>query len=193
MSSYYSHESAYIDDGATIGTGTKIWHYTHVMSTAQIGEHCNIGQNVFIGAGVVIDDHVKIQNNVSLYTGVICEDDVFIGPSAVFTNVVNPRSRIERKEEFRKTIVRKGASIGANVTIICGNEIGAYALIGAGAVITKTVRPHELWVGNPGKCIGWISNHGERLDFNSEGCAVCPVTKEIYQMMEDSTVVNVSA
>ena len=167
------HTSAVIDEGAQIGDGTNIWHFRHVMPTTVIGSNCNIGQNVFIDNNVVIGNGVKIQNNVSVYNGVVCEDDVFIGPSVVFTNVINPRSAIERKHEFKKTVVRKGASIGANATIVCGNEIGQYAMIGAGAVITKSVKPFALVVGNPAKQIGWVSEHGHRLVFEERGNAVC--------------------
>ena len=168
------HISAVIDEGAQIGDGTNIWHFSHVMPHALIGKNCNIGQNVFIDNAVVIGNGVKIQNNVSVYNGVRCEDEVFIGPSVVFTNVINPRSAIERKNEFKKTIVRKGASIGANATIICGNEIGQYAMIGAGAVVTKNVKPYALVVGNPAKQIGWVSEFGNRLVFEERGNAVCP-------------------
>ena len=174
------HISAVIDEGAQIGDGTKIWHFCHVMATAVIGKNCNIGQNVFIDNNVVIGNGVKIQNNVSLYNGVICEDEVFIGPSVVFTNVINPRSAVERKNEFKKTVVRKGASIGANATIVCGNEIGQYAMIGAGAVITKPVKAYALVVGNPAKQIGWVSEYGNRLVFEERGNAVCELSGERY-------------
>ena len=167
------HISAIIDDGAQIGDGTNIWHFTHIMPNAIIGNNCNIGQNVFIDNNVVIGNGVKIQNNVSVYNGVLCEDDVFIGPSVVFTNVINPRSAIERKDEFKQTLVRKGATIGANATIICGNEIGSYAMIGAGAVVTKNVKPYALVVGNPAKEIGWVSEHGHRLVFEERENALC--------------------
>jgi len=180
MNNYFTHETAIIDEGSQIGEGTKIWHFSHIMPDCIIGENCNIGQNVVISPRVVLGKNVKIQNNVSVYTGVICEDDVFLGPSMVFTNVTNPRSHVNRKEEFRKTIVRKGASIGANATIVCGNEIGEYAMIGAGAVITKEVKPYALMVGNPAKQTGWVSEHGCKLNFDEKGEAICPETGEKY-------------
>ena len=179
---FFSHPSAIIDDGATIGNGTKIWHFSHVMPTAVIGDNCNIGQNVFIDNGVSIGNQVKIQNNVSVYQGVICEDGVFLGPSMVFTNVINPRSFIDRKEEFKKTRVKKGATIGANATIVCGNEIGEYALVGAGSVVTKPVKPHALVVGNPAKQIGWVSERGLRLNFGADGKAVCQESGDAYRL-----------
>jgi UDP-2-acetamido-3-amino-2,3-dideoxy-glucuronate N-acetyltransferase len=178
---YFAHESAIIDEGCQIGNGTKIWHFSHVMSHCLIGENCNIGQNVVISPEVVLGKNVKVQNNVSLYTGVVCEDDVFLGPSMVFTNVINPRSAVNRKDQYMKTIVKKGASIGANATIVCGHNIGQYAFIGAGAVVTKEVPAYALVVGNPAKQIGWISKYGHRLDFNSEGIAVCPESQEKYK------------
>ncbi|MCY7290679.1 MAG: N-acetyltransferase [Ferruginibacter sp.] len=178
------HHTAVIDEGAIIGNGTNIWHFSHVMPTAVIGDNCNIGQNVFIDNGVVIGNGVKIQNNVSVYNGVICEDDVFLGPSVVFTNVINPRSTIERKNEFKKTIVRKGASVGANATIVCGNEIGQYAMIGAGAVITKPVKAYALVVGNPAKQIGWVSEYGDRLVFEEGGFAVCDASGDRYSLVD---------
>jgi len=178
---YMAHKSAVIDADCSIGGGTKIWHFSHIMSGCKIGENCNIGQNVVFSPGVILGRNVKIQNNVSVYTGVICEDDVFLGPSMVFTNVINPRSHVNRKNEYAPTLVRKGASIGANATIICGNEIGEFALIGAGAVITKPVRPYALVVGNPAKQIGWVSENGHRLNFNHEGKAVCPETGQKYE------------
>ena len=181
------HISAVIDEGATIGDGTNIWHFSHVMPGAVVGLNCNIGQNVFIDDNVVIGNGVKIQNNVSVYNGVVCEDDVFIGPSAVFTNVINPRSAIERKHEFKKTIIRKGATIGANATIICGNEIGQYAMVGAGAVVTKNVKPYALVVGNPAKQIGWVSEYGNRLVFEERGNTVCEETGERY-FLENASV-----
>lgn len=184
---YYAHPTAVIDEGCRIGKATKIWHFSHVMPGAEIGERCILGQNVFVASGVKIGSRVKVQNNVSLYTGVICEDDVFLGPSMVFTNVLNPRSYIERKEEFRQTIVRKGATIGANATIICGNEIGEYALIGAGAVITKSVLPYALVTGNPGRQSGWVSRAGHKLDFVN-GKAQCPETGESY-LLQDNKVI----
>ena len=182
------HISAIIDEGAQIGDGTNIWHFCHVMPTAVIGKNCNIGQNVFIDNNVVIGNGVKIQNNVSVYNGVTFEDEVFIGPSVVFTNVLNPRSAIERKNEFKKTVVRKGASIGANATIVCGNEIGQYAMIGAGAVITKPVKAYALVVGNPAKQIGWVSEYGNRLVFEERGNAVCEESGEWYYLDNENLV-----
>ena len=179
---YNKHTTAVIDEGAQIGDGTNIWHFSHIMSDAVIGENCNIGQNVFIDNNVVIGSGVKIQNNVSVYNGVICKDEVFIGPSVVFTNVVNPRSAIERKNEFKKTVVRKGASIGANATIVCGNEIGQFAMIGAGAVVTKNVKAYALIVGNPAKQIGWISEFGNRLVFKEKGNAFCQQSGQEYYL-----------
>jgi UDP-2-acetamido-3-amino-2,3-dideoxy-glucuronate N-acetyltransferase len=178
---YFAHETAIVDGGCKIGYGTKIWHFSHIMSHCVIGENCNIGQNVVVSPEVVLGNNVKIQNNVSLYTGVICEDDVFLGPSMVFTNVINPRSAVIRKDQYMKTIVKKGASIGANATIVCGHNIGEYAFIGAGAVVTKEVPAFALVVGNPAKQIGWISEYGHRLDFNAEGIAICSETKEKYK------------
>ena len=186
MKDYFKHESSYVDDGCTIGANTKIWHFSHVMSKCTIGENCNIGQNVVISPEVTLGNNVKIQNNVSVYTGVICEDDVFLGPSMVFTNVINPRSHVSRKEEYKRTLIKKGASIGANATIVCGNEIGEFALIGAGAVITKNVKPYALVVGNPARQIGWVSRYGEKLSFNNNGEATCPNTGEKYQLKNDS-------
>ena len=186
---YNKHISAVIDEGAQIGDGTNIWHFCHVMPGAIIGENCNLGQNVFIDNGVVIGNGVKIQNNVSVYNGVSCEDEVFIGPSVVFTNVINPRSAIERKHEFKKTVVRKGASVGANATIICGNQIGKYAMIGAGAVITKAIKPYALVVGNPAKQIGWVSEFGHRLVFEERGNAICEESGERY-FLENGSVVK---
>ena len=179
---YYSHETAIIDDGCKIGKGTKIWHFSHIMSNCTLGENCNIGQNVVISPEVILGKNVKVQNNVSIYTGVTCDDDVFLGPSMVFTNVINPRSAINRKSEYAKTHVGKGASIGANATIVCGHDIGAYAFIGAGAVVTKNVQPYSLWVGNPAKQMGWISEYGHRLTFDKEGIASCPESKERYKL-----------
>lgn len=181
---YFKHESAYIDEGVNIGQDTKIWHFSHIMTGCSIGEGCNIGQNVVISPNVVLGRNVKIQNNVSVYTGVICEDDVFLGPSMVFTNVINPRSHVNRKSEYMPTILRKGSSIGANATIVCGNEIGEYALIGAGAVITKPVLPYALVVGNPARQIGWVSRHGHRLNFDKNGDAFCPETNEKYKLVD---------
>ena len=183
--SYFSHETAVIDANCSIGDGTKIWHFSHIMSDCTIGKNCNIGQNVYVSSHVVIGNNVKIQNNVSVYTGVICEDDVFLGPSMVFTNVINPRSFVCRKTEFRQTIVHKGASIGANATIVCGNEIGEYALIGAGSVITKSVQPFALMVGNPARQIGWVSKNGCKLTFKN-GFARCPETGELYELVNNS-------
>jgi UDP-2-acetamido-3-amino-2,3-dideoxy-glucuronate N-acetyltransferase len=185
--SYFAHESAVIDEGCSIGANTKIWHFSHVMKGATIGESCNLGQNVVVSPGVILGRNVKVQNNVSIYTGVICEDDVFLGPSCVFTNVINPRSAIIRKEEYKSTVVRKGASIGANATIICGNEIGAFALIGAGAVITKPVRAYALVIGNPAKQTGWVSEFGHKLSFDEKGMAQCLESKQLYQL-KDNTV-----
>lgn len=182
---YFSHETAVIDDGCQIGEGTKIWHFSHIMSNCTIGENCNIGQNVVISPDVVLGNKVKVQNNVSIYTGVICEDEVFLGPSMVFTNITNPRSAIIRKDKYEKTIVKKGASIGANATIVCGHDIGEYAFIGAGAVVTKDVKPYALIVGNPAKQIGWMSEYGHRLTFNDEGVAVCPESNEKYVLKEN--------
>ena len=180
---YFAHETAIVDDNCTIGNGTKIWHFSHIMSGCSIGEACNIGQNVVISPAVILGRNVKIQNNVSVYTGVICEDDVFLGPSMVFTNVINPRSHVNRKNEYAQTIVRRGASIGANATVVCGNEIGAYALIGAGAVITKPVKPFALVVGNPAKQIGWVSENGHKLNFDGAGKAICSETGQEYLLL----------
>jgi UDP-2-acetamido-3-amino-2,3-dideoxy-glucuronate N-acetyltransferase len=180
--SYTAHPTAVIDEGCEIGEGTKIWHFTHVMPNCVLGKNCNLGQNVVVSPGVVLGNNVKVQNNVSIYTGVVCEDDVFLGPSMVFTNVVNPRSAIVRKDQYKQTNVRKGASIGANATIICGNEIGEYALIGAGAVVTKNVPAYALVVGNPARQIGWVSEYGHRLEFNKEQVAVCPESGQKYRL-----------
>lgn len=185
---YFAHETAVVDDNCEIGKGTKIWHFSHLMPKCKIGEKCNIGQNVVVSSNVVLGNNVKVQNNVSIYTGVRCEDDVFLGPSMVFTNVINPRSAINRKNRYLKTIVRKGASIGANATIVCGNTIGAYAFIGAGAVVTKNVLPFALVVGNPSKQIGWVSEHGHTLNFNEEGLATCKESKEEYQLKDNSVM-----
>lgn len=189
---YFSHETAHIDPGATIGTGTKIWHFSHIMSAAQLGEQCNIGQNVFIADGVVLGNNVKVQNNVSIYNGVVCEDNVFLGPSMVFTNVVNPRSAVNRKGEYAKTLVQKGVTIGANATIVCGNIIGQYAFIGAGTVVTKDIPAYALVVGNPAKQIGWMSAHGCRLEFDEEGKAVCGESGEEYHL-KDYEVIRLSS
>lgn len=181
---YYAHETAVIDDGAVISKNTKIWHFCHVMNGAKLGEGCILGQNVFVANDVVLGNNVKVQNNVSLYTGVICEDDVFLGPSMVFTNVVNPRSGVVRRGQYSKTVVKKGASIGANATIVCGHDIGEYSFIGAGAVVTKTVKPYALMVGNPAKQIGWMSEYGHRLNFDENNIAVCPESGEKYRLEE---------
>jgi len=179
---YTVHHTAVIDQGCMIGKNTRIWHFSHIMSGSFIGNNCNIGQNVVISPLVKIGNNVKIQNNVSVYTGVICEDDVFLGPSAVFTNVINPRSHVNRKDSFLQTVVRKGATIGANATVVCGNEIGMYALVGAGAVITKPVKAYALVVGNPAKQTGWVSENGHKLNFDVEGKAVCPETGQVYKL-----------
>lgn len=179
---FFAHPTAVIDEGCEIGADTKIWHFSHVMSGCVIGKGCNIGQNVVISPQVIIGNNVKIQNNVSLYTGVICEDDVFLGPSCVFTNVINPRSAIVRRNEYKTTRVGKGASIGANATIVCGNDIGAYAFVGAGAVITKNVAPYALMVGNPARQKGWMSEYGHKLIFDNEGKAVCEESGQQYQL-----------
>jgi UDP-2-acetamido-3-amino-2,3-dideoxy-glucuronate N-acetyltransferase len=179
---YYSHETAIIDDGCTIGKGTKIWHFSHIMPHCTIGENCNIGQNVVVSPDVVLGNNVKVQNNVSIYTGVTCADDVFLGPSMVFTNVINPRSAINRRNQYAKTHVGKGATIGANATIVCGHDIGAYAFIGAGAVVTKDIPPYALVVGNPSRQIGWMSEYGHRLEFDENGFATCPESGDKYRL-----------
>lgn len=188
MENYFKHESAYVDEGCVIGQGTKIWHFSHIMSNCIIGENCNIGQNVVISPEVKLGRNVKIQNNVSVYTGVICEDDVFLGPSMVFTNVINPRSAVSRKNEYKPTILRRGASVGANATIVCGNEIGEYALIGAGSVITKPVPAYALVVGNPARQIGWVSEYGHRLNFDEKGFAICPETGQKYKLNDNKVI-----
>ena len=185
---YYAHETSVIDDNCSIGEGTKIWHFSHIMSNCKIGEKCSLGQNVVVSPDVILGNNVKVQNNVSIYTGVICEDDVFLGPSMVFTNVINPRSAIIRRDEFKKTLVKKGASIGANATIICGNTIGEYSLIGAGSVVTKEIQPYALVVGNPSKQIGWVSEYGHRLVFDESGIAICPESKEKYQLTNNKVL-----
>jgi len=185
--SYFKHDSVYIDENVEIGDGTKIWHFSHIMSNCIIGENCNIGQNVVVSPEVMLGNNVRVQNNVSIYTGVICEDDVFLGPSMVFTNVINPRSAISRKHEYMQTLVEKGATIGANATIVCGNKIGRYAFIGAGAVVTKEVKPYSLVLGNPGRHVGWMSEYGQRLNFKANGVAICPESKEKY-LLEEGTV-----
>lgn len=179
---YFAHESAVIDANCEIGEGTKIWHFSHIMSDCKIGSNCNIGQNVVVSPQVILGSNVKVQNNVSIYTGVECEDDVFLGPSMVFTNVINPRSAVKRRDQYLKTVVKKGASIGANSTIVCGNDLGDYCFIGAGAVITKEVKPFALMVGNPAKQIGWMSKHGHRLDFDQNGMAKCPEGRDEYKL-----------
>ena len=179
---FFAHETAVIDEGCKIGKGTRIWHFSHIMTGCRIGENCNLGQNVVVSPGVKLGNNVKVQNNVSIYTGVICEDDVFLGPSMVFTNVINPRSAIARKDQYKTTLVEKGASIGANATIICGISIGRYAFIGAGAVVTKNVAAYELVVGNPARHAGWMSEYGHRLAFNAEGMAICPESKSKYSL-----------
>jgi len=185
---YFIHETAIVDDGAQIGKGSKIWHFSHVMNTAIIGEKCVIGQNVFVGNKVKLGNQVKIQNNVSLYEGVECEDDVFIGPSVVFTNVINPRAAVERKHEFKSTIVKEGATVGANATIVCGIELGKYCFIGAGAVVVKNVPDYALVVGNPAKQIGWVSKHGHKLSFNNDGIAYCPQSCDQY-ILQDGKII----
>ena len=185
---YYAHPSAIIDEGCKIAKGVKIWHFTHIMPDCVIGEGCNIGQNVVISPQVVLGRNVKVQNNVSIYTGVTCDSDVFLGPSMVFTNVVNPRSAVNRKNQYAKTHVGKGATIGANATIICGNDIGEFALIGAGAVVTKSIQPYALWVGNPAKQIGWVSEYGHRLNFDKSGNAECEESKEKYKLENGKVV-----
>lgn len=187
---YFVHESSYVDEPVTIGNGTKIWHFSHVMKNCEIGENCNIGQNVVVSPGVKLGNTVKIQNNVSVYTGVICEDGVFLGPSCVFTNVINPRSFIERKSEYKPTLLKKGASVGANATIVCGNTIGKYALIGAGSVVTKDVPDFALVAGNPGRVIGHICKCGVKLSFNSENAAKCECCGEVYYKDKNGTVEN---
>lgn len=187
MTNYFAHETAVIDDNCKIGEGTKIWHFSHVMSNCVMGANCNLGQNVVISPDVILGDNVKIQNNVSIYTGVICEDDVFLGPSMVFTNVINPRSAINRRNQYAKTTVKIGASIGANATIVCGNDIGAYAFVGAGAVVTKDIPNFALVVGNPSKQVGWVGEYGHKLVFNDNDIAICEESKQEYKL-ENNTV-----
>lgn len=182
---YFAHETAVVDEGCQIGAGTKIWHFSHIMPGCDIGEGCNIGQNVVISPEVILGKNVKVQNNVSIYTGVICEDDVFLGPSMVFTNVLNPRSAVNRRGQYARTRVGKGASIGANATIVCGHDIGEYAFIGAGSVVTKTIPAYALVVGNPARQIGWMSEYGHRLEFDANGRAICPESGEEYQLAGD--------
>ena len=179
---FFAHETAVVDDGCEIGKGTHIWHFSHVMSGARLGENCNLGQNVLVSDDVILGNNVKVQNNISIYTGVICEDDVFLGPSMVFTNIVNPRSAVVRKGSYVKTLVGRGASIGANATIICGNSLGEFCFIGAGAVVTKDVPPYALVVGNPGKQVGWMSEYGHRLHFDDQHLAVCPESGDKYEL-----------
>lgn len=185
---YYAHPTAIIDEGATIKKGTKIWHFCHIMSGAYIGENCSLGQNVFVATGVRLGNNVKVQNNVSLYTGVICEDDVFLGPSMVFTNIINPRSAIVRKDQYQSTILRKGATVGANATIVCGVELGEYSFVGAGAVVTKNVPPYALVVGTPARQIGWMSEYGHRLFFNDNNIAECPESHQIYKLKNNKVI-----
>lgn len=185
--SFFAHETAVIDVPYEIGEGTKIWHFSHIMSNSRLGKNCNLGQNVVVSPGVVLGSNVKVQNNVSIYTGVTCEDDVFLGPSMVFTNVINPRSAVNRRDEYLKTKVGKGVSIGANATIVCGNDIGEFAFIGAGAVVTKEILPYELVVGNPAKRIGWVSEYGHRLVFDSAQIATCKESNQQYKL-ENNTV-----
>jgi len=182
---YFAHETAFVDEGCTIGEGTKIWHFSHVMPNCSLGENCNIGQNVVISPEVTLGKNVKVQNNVSIYTGVVCEDDVFLGPSMVFTNVLNPRSGVNRRGQYSKTTVRRGASIGANATIVCGHDIGEFAFIGAGSVVTKHVPDYALVVGNPARQIGWMSEYGHRLNFDENGTAICPESNEKYELVEN--------
>ncbi len=185
---YYAHETAIIDEGCEIGEGTKIWHFSHIMPNCEIGLKCNIGQNVVVSPDVKLGNNVKVQNNVSIYSGVICEDDVFLGPSMVFTNVTNPRSGVNRRGQYAKTTVKRGASIGANSTIVCGHDIGEFAFIGAGSVVTKDVLPFALVVGNPARQIGWMSEYGHRLEFDAEGFAICPESKSRYQLINNKVV-----
>ncbi len=187
---YFAHESAFIDEGCEIGKGTKIWHFSHIMPNCKLGEGCNIGQNVVVSPEVTLGRNVKVQNNVSIYTGVVCEDDVFLGPSMVFTNVINPRSAVNRRDSYLRTVVKKGASIGANATIVCGHDIGEYAFIGAGAVVTKDIPNFALVVGNPSKQIGWVSEYGIRLNFDNEGKAICEESGQEY-LLKDNTVTRI--
>jgi UDP-2-acetamido-3-amino-2,3-dideoxy-glucuronate N-acetyltransferase len=182
------HETAIVDDGCEIGDGSRVWHFAHLIAGCKIGENCSLGQNVTVASGVVLGNNVKVQNNVSIYEGVTCEDDVFIGPSAVFTNIINPRSAVVRKRLYQKTIVRKGATIGANATIVCGVEIGAYAFVGAGAVVTHSVDPYSLALGVPARHIGWVSEYGHRLHFGSDGMAECPESGEVYILSEKKVI-----
>lgn len=181
---YFAHETAIIEEGCEIGKGAKIWHFSHVMKDCRLGENCNLGQNVVVSPGVILGNNVKVQNNVSIYTGVICEDDVFLGPSMVFTNITNPRSAIVRRGQYARTVVKKGASIGANATIVCGHDIGEYAFIGAGAVVTRSVPAFALVVGNPARQVGWMSEYGHRLNFDEAGIAECPESHDHYQIID---------
>lgn len=190
MDNFYAHETTLVDEGSSVGNGTIIWHFSHIMSNCTIGENCNIGQNVVVSPGVILGNNVKVQNNVSIYTGVTCDDDVFLGPSMVFTNVINPRSAINRRDQYAKTHVGKGASIGANATIVCGYDIGEYAFIGAGAVVTKNVPAFALVVGNPARHLGWVGEYGHRLVFNEIGIAVCPESQQEYKL-ENTTVYRI--
>ena len=184
------HTTAVVDEGAVIGDGTKVWHFSHIMPNATIGQNCVLGQNVFVASNVLLGNHVKVQNNVSLYDGVVCQDDVFIGPSVVFTNVSNPRSAVLRKEEYKPTLIKKGATIGANATVVCGNTIGEYAFVGAGAVITKNVPPYALVTGNPAIQTGWMSEFGQKLLFDDNGNAICSESGDKYTLFEKRVIKN---
>jgi UDP-2-acetamido-3-amino-2,3-dideoxy-glucuronate N-acetyltransferase len=188
MEEVFVHESAYVDEGCTLGAGTKVWHFSHLMRGCKVGENCNIGQNVFIAEGVTLGRGCKVQNNVSIYQGVTCEDEVFLGPSMVFTNVLNPRAAVSRKDEYRPTLLKKGVTVGANATIVCGHTLGEYCMIGAGAVVTKDVPAYALMAGVPAQQIGWVSRHGERLSFDANGYAVCPATGEQYQLDDNHKI-----
>lgn len=185
---FFLHSSSFVENSSKVGQGTKIWHFSHVMNNSKIGKDCNIGQNVVISPNVILGNNVKVQNNVSIYSGVICEDDVFLGPSMVFTNILNPRSAIVRRDQYEKTLVKKGASVGANATIICGNTLGEYCLIGAGAVVTKDINPYALVVGNPAVQIGWVSEFGHRLEFDEKGYSVCQESLEKYQLVNENVI-----
>lgn len=190
--SYFAHETAVIDEGCEIGAGTKIWHFSHLMTGCKLGENCNLGQNVVVSPGVVLGNNVKVQNNVSIYSGVICDDDVFLGPSMVFTNVINPRSAVNRRDAYLQTHVGKGATIGANATVVCGNDIGAFAFIGAGAVVTKAVPPYALVIGNPAKQTGWMSEYGHKLEFDASGMAQCAESGQQYKL-ENNRVTRIQS